>query len=275
MNRYGKLVHLEIHRFRYFLLGLMALTFVVQTTALIWKTLDKVALIRAGRHAPHSFYGNDKLSFAWMVFSTQEAFAVPVLVSIAALLLYVFLIWYREWFGRSTFIYRLLMLPTARRNLYLSKLTAILLFVFAMLSFQLLALAIEQLIFRWIVPADLWGGSPFTDAILSNQAFELLLPLSGVQFVCIYGLGALALTVLFTAILLERSYRVWGVGYAIAYTAACAAAVIAPLSALGAGREDAFLYPREIFAIELAVCLLVAAVSVGLGFRLLNKKVAV
>ena len=30
------------------------------------------------------------------------------------LIIYVFFIWYRDWLGKNTFIYRLLMLPTAR-----------------------------------------------------------------------------------------------------------------------------------------------------------------
>ena len=37
------------------------------------------------------------------------------------LIIYVFFIWYRDWFGKNTFIYRLFMLPTARINVYLQR----------------------------------------------------------------------------------------------------------------------------------------------------------
>ncbi|GIO16763.1 hypothetical protein J19TS2_63180 [Cohnella xylanilytica] len=273
MNRYLKLVHMEIQRFRYFLLGLMALTLVGQVLTVAIATSNEVAKFRDP--ARFSIASADKLSFEWIVRISQGMFALPILISMAALLFYVFLIWYRDWLGRSTFMYRLLALPTARRNLYLSKLTAIVLFVFALLSFQIVLLAFEQLIFHWIVPADIRGESVFTDVILSNWLFEVLLPLSGSQFVSLYGFGIMAVTVLFTAILLERSYRIWGIGYAAAYVAACGFAVYATPFALGVNQLGSYFYQWEIFAIEAAVCFLVTAVSVALGFRLLNKRISV
>lgn len=39
-------------------------------------------------------------------------FEGPISLCAATLILYIFLIWYKEWFGKSTFAYRLLMLPT-------------------------------------------------------------------------------------------------------------------------------------------------------------------
>ncbi|MBB6733590.1 hypothetical protein [Cohnella zeiphila] len=274
MIRYGKLVHMEVRRFRYFLLGMMGLTLVVQVAALIWKTTGEVHRLRAGG-APVPFFGFDKLTFTWAVFNTQAMFALPILVSAAGLALYVFLIWYRDWLGRGTFAYRLLMLPTARRNLYLAKLTAILLFVFSLLAFQLLALPIEQGIFNLIVPAEMRMDSYFTDIIQANQAFSLLLPLSGAQFLYQYGLGVICILVAFTAVLLERSFRFWGIGYAVIYATACIAAFVVPLLTLGFDRDDAYLYPKEIFGILTAVIMVVAAASIGLGFRLLSRKITV
>ena len=39
-------------------------------------------------------------------------FLGPIALCIAALIIYVFFIWYRDWLGKNTFAYRLLMLPT-------------------------------------------------------------------------------------------------------------------------------------------------------------------
>ena len=36
-------------------------------------------------------------------------------------MIYVFFIWYRDWLGKYTFAYRLLMLPTTRINIYFAK----------------------------------------------------------------------------------------------------------------------------------------------------------
>ncbi|WP_027093877.1 hypothetical protein [Cohnella thermotolerans] len=278
MNRYFKLVHLEVYRFRYILFGLMAVTAIVQIAALLWVSRNEVAQIQAegvAANVNRVLFPDEKLSFAWAIFSTQRWFALPILLSIATLGLYVFLIWYRDWLGRDTFIYRLLTLPTARRNIFLSKLTAILLFVFGLISFQLALLPIERILFNMAVAPDLREPSPFTDAILASQVFKRLLPLDRTQFLVSYGFGIIAVLAVFAAILLERSYRRTGILYGFVYLAACAVAVLYPLYALGLNQADAYLYPEEVIAIELAVCLVVAAASIWLSWRLLAKKITV
>jgi hypothetical protein len=200
---------------------------------------------------------------------------VPVLLSIAVLILYVFLIWYRDWVGRDTFIYRLLMLPTARRHIYMAKATAILMFVFGMVSFQLVLLPVENMIFNLIVPSEMRVASFFTDVISANPGLDLLLPRNFNQFLFSYGLGTIAVLAIFTAILLERSYRSLGIVYAILYLFLCFIAVMFPVTTLGLENAAAYLYPVEIVAIELVMCALVLIISVWLGFRLLAKKITV
>src|SRR5690625_6144925 len=56
-------------------------------------------------------------------------FMGPIALSVAAFIFYIFLIWYRDWFGKNTFIYRLLMLPTARLNVFLAKAISIMMMV--------------------------------------------------------------------------------------------------------------------------------------------------
>ena len=60
---------------------------------------------------------------------------------IVALIFYCFIIWYRDWFGKNTFAYRLLMLPTSRLNLYIAKATTILLFILGLLADTVIALS--------------------------------------------------------------------------------------------------------------------------------------
>ncbi|WP_256757992.1 hypothetical protein [Cohnella sp. WQ 127256] len=274
MNRYLKLVHMEIHRFRYVLGSLMGITMIFQISALIWQVNSKLSMDReTAKQFPESLFS--QISFHEIVFSIQFWFIIPILVSIAVLSLYVFLIWYRDWFGRNTFIYRLLMLPTARRHIYLAKLTAILTFVFSLVAFQLLLLVIEKLIFNMIVPADRIQSSHFSDVIAANQAFKELIPRAFDQFVFSYGLGIMALIIIFTAILIERSYRMVGIVYAALYVFVCVFAVVFPLLSLGIDRSNAYLYPEEIFGIVFGICAVLLAASVWLGFRLLSKKIAV
>jgi hypothetical protein len=215
------------------------------------------------------------LRFADMISSTQLLFFIPILLSIGVLAIYVFLIWYRDWFGKNTFIYRLLMLPSARRHIYLAKGTAILIFVFGLVSFQLALLSVESFIFNLIVSSDMRDPSHFSEIISSNRALAMLLPENFDQFLVIYGLGIIAVLAIFTAILIERSYRRVGILYGIFYLAICLVAILFPMIGLGLDQMDGYLYPNEIFVIELAMCVGVASVSVWLGFRLLSKKITV
>ncbi|QMV39921.1 hypothetical protein [Cohnella cholangitidis] len=272
MNRYLKLVHMEVHRFRYILAGLMAFTMIIQFVALIWHLNEELnmhekVLIKYG-------YPVMDMSFAQAIASTQFLFTIPIIASISVLILYIFFIWYRDWLGRNTFVYRLLMLPTARSHIYLAKLTAMLLFVFGLISFQLLLLPIEHFIFKLMVPAEQIKPSYFMDAVSVNQAFELLLPRNLDQFVLSYGIGVMSVVAVFTAILLERSYRLIGIVYGVLYLLACLLAFSFPLFA-GIDTSDAYLYPEEIWGIELLICVLIVTVSIWLGFRLITKKVSV
>jgi len=76
-------------------------------------------------------------------------------ISIAMLMIYVFFIWYRDWFGKNTFIYRLFMLPTERIAIYFAKLTTIMLLVLGLIALQILLILMEKQIVNKIIPIDL------------------------------------------------------------------------------------------------------------------------
>lgn len=277
MNSYLKLVHMEIYRFRYMLAAMMGITMIIQIGALIVYVTGELA----SRDDYFEQYGKANeafgpISFARAISITQFWFGVSLLICIAVLSLYVFLIWYRDWFGRSSFIYRLLMLPTARRHVYLAKLTAILIFVFGLVSFQLILLPIEKTIFHLIVPADTIEPSYMSEAIAAHRIFDtLLIPRNFDQFLFSYGLGIAAVLVIFTAILIERSYRLIGTLYALLYAAGCTFAFFFPLYALGYDHPTSYLYQEEIVGIQFLICVLIVVGSVWLALRLLKKKINV
>ncbi|OAB37069.1 hypothetical protein PMSD_09705 [Paenibacillus macquariensis subsp. defensor] len=282
MNRYLKLVHMEVDRFKYILAGLMSLTLICQFGAVIWWTKSAVSNRESGAwnnggsmayslNPPH----NGNLSFTEVISNTQFLFMIPILISIGVLAIYVLLIWYRDWFGRNTFIYRLLTLPTARRHIYFAKLTAILLFIFGLVSFQLALLPVEKLIFNLIVPSDMRDHSDFLDIIYANPALEMLIPWNFDSFLVYYVIGIIAVLVIFSAILIERSYGRLGILYAILYLGISTFLLLFPLFGLGLDDMNGYLYPNEIFTIELVMGVIVMAVSVWLGCRLISKKITV
>ena len=275
MNRYLKLVHMEINRFKFILAGLMGITVLCQFGAMIWWNMNELSR----REATILQYGSSVMfssnSFADMISSTQVLFFIPILLSIGVLVIYVFLIWYRDWFGRNTFIYRLLMIPNARKHIYFAKVTAILMFVFGLISFQLALLPVEKFVFNLIVPSDMREPSYFVDIINANQALMLLVPGKFDQFLVYYGLGIIAVLAIFTAILIERSYRRVGILLSILYLGICLIVVIFHVLGLGLDSTYGYLYPNEIYIIELLMCSVVMIMSVWLGCRLLSKKITV
>ena len=273
MKNFGKLLNFEMRRLRYVLAGLMGVTAFIQLGTFLWKTSAEVALRQeqlARSNRAETFQPD--LTFADLMNSLQGWFIPPVFLCIAVMVIYVFLIWYRDWFSRDTFIYRLLMLPAARRNVYLSKLSAILLSVFSLLTFQLGWIVILRGLFHLIVPEEFREQSYFTDALRANQAWELLLPPNLWDFLFSYGLGILGVIVVFTAILLERSYRGVGIFYGIGYVVLAFVALVWPFSLLGL---SSFFYPSEVAAMGLFMAAVVAVVSLWLGFRLLHRKITV
>ena len=100
-------------------------------------------------------------------------FGIPIIFCIAMLMIYVFFIWYRDWFGKNTFIYRLLMLPTERITIYFSKLTAILFFVLGLVALQIVLMLIEIQIINSIVSADFLTYT-LTDDIFAQNVMALV-----------------------------------------------------------------------------------------------------
>jgi hypothetical protein len=132
---------------------------------------------------------------------------------------------------------------------------------------------IAREIYTMIAPADQLEFSYIADALLASRLFSLLLPGSFGTFVVHYGLGIIGVLVAFTAILLERSFRLIGIAYGLAYAAFCVILVSYPAYVLSMSYPG-YLYVEEMFAIQLAILLLVALVSIWLALYLLKKKVS-
>ncbi|HIW33906.1 MAG TPA: hypothetical protein IAA29_14080 [Candidatus Paenibacillus intestinavium] len=274
MKHYLKLVHFEIIRFRYILLALMALTAVLEIGSVIYYTNDALTI----RAVDTSYIRNDYelISFSFILANGQFWFKLSMLISIIIIGVYIFVIWYRDWFGRSTFIYRLLMLPTARFHIYLAKATAILTFIFSLLSFQIILFWIQKLIFNSIVPSHIIKPSYFSEHFMTIRFFLTILPHQFEQFIISYGLGTIIMLTIFTAILLERSFRKIGLLYAASYIAICSVIILLP-HVIAAFDDEiiSLFYPNELFVIQLFCCVIVLLANVSIGHYLINRKITV
>ena len=124
MNRFLKLVHFELNRFFKIYLVLIGMTILFQIIAVI--TESKTYLNRANdliykELMPKAQFIEQYGTFSFFEVTNSTWFLGPIALCIAALIIYVFFIWYRDWLGKNTFTYRLLMLPTDSNEYLFSK----------------------------------------------------------------------------------------------------------------------------------------------------------
>src|SRR5690625_4125438 len=149
MKSYLKLVNFEFNRFFKIYAALITITVISQITGAIVISRNYVS------QANQAMYEHG-LSQAIFIeqYGTMSFYRIaqtiwvtgPITLCIVALIFYVFLIWYRDWFGKNTFIYRLLMLPTERLNVFFAKATTIFLMVLGLVALQIFLLPIDSAI---------------------------------------------------------------------------------------------------------------------------------
>lgn len=276
MKRYLKLVNFEFNRFLKIYLTLIGIVVLFQMVGVIVNSQRYVSLAEEILNEgilPTSTFLEQYGQMSFLKITGTPWFFGPIMLSIATLIIYVFFIWYRDWLGKNTFIYRLLMLPTERINVYFAKATTILLLVLGLIALQLLLIPIESQIMRWIVPEEYVMNFTVKE-ITTSQDLIIFFPYTLTEFVVYYGGGISVVCIVFTAILFERSYRLKGVIYWILYCAASLLIFIAPLL-VDSFLLDNYFYPLELLALEVAMALLVLTIAIWTGNYLLKNKVRV
>lgn len=276
MKSYIKLVNFEVNRFFKIYVVLMALTMVSQLIGSIVvakQYMNEANKMMYKNMMPKSQFIEQygQFSFAKIVYS--EWFVFPILLCIASLMIYIFFIWYRDWLGKNTFAYRLLTLPVERITIYLAKLKAIMLFVLGLVSLQVVLVVIEMPIMKVIVPDDLRFDIPF-HWVFTVDLLSMLYPNSMLGFICIYGLGLVFVSVLFTTIVLERSYRWKGIIVAVVYGGVAFIAFIAPIL-LNSFVWINYFYPMELFWMMVAMSIVILVSAIWIANYLLKYKIKI
>lgn len=283
MNRFIKLVNFEVNRFIKLFIGLLILTAISQFVSIFLVKSDYLNQAEHAKYASSSaaleefISSNGLISFHHV--TNTLFFIAPIAICIALMMLYIFIIWYRDYFGKNTFIYRLFMIPTARMTIYFAKASTILLMILSLIAFQFILLPIEITVFQNSVPSELLEKITTIDFILgSNDFFGIVLPGNFIQFLLSYGVGMASIFAIFTAILLERSFRWKGIVFGILYAIFIGILLISPLllNELVLMPYNGFsFYPIEVFYIELGLICVITAISIYLSKYLLQNKVSV
>lgn len=277
MNRFGKLLNFELKRFMKIYFVLIGITIISQIVGVIaisksYVKMANLEIYEQGISMAEFIDWNGMMSMVKVIGSIW--FMGPIALSVAALIFYIFLIWYRDWFGKNTFIYRLLMIPTSRLNVFLAKATSIMMMVIGLVSIQLFLLPLESRLLKMIVPKDFRMDLDVAGIIEHSEYLSIIIPQSFIEFILYYGVGFMLMLILFTAILFERSYRVKGILMGAIY---CCLAVVVFFLPILVNELIAinYLYPLELLFLEIAMGLIVIAGSIWLSGFLLKNKVTV
>ena len=277
MKNYLKLVNFEFNRIAKLLAVLLGITLVAQFIGVIvqsrsYLNLANEQIYKEMMPKAQFFEQFGQMSFAQIVRSVW--FIGPIAICIAGVGFYIFLIWYRDWVGKNTFIYRLLMLPTTRLNIFYAKMTTILIMTLGLVAFQLILLPIEMLVMKSMIPNEFRLDLGIQDIMTGTPVLNIIFPSSFGGLIFYYGAGLIVVSILFTAILMERSFRWKGIFAGILYCAAAVVVLISPLL-LQEIVLHGFFYPIELFVLEIIMGLIVLAASIWMSRFLLLKKITV
>jgi hypothetical protein len=278
MNRYWKLLNWEITRFGKFYAVLLLITLISQLTGVVlyanhYMDNAHMSMVRNSLSLAEYALQSGMAHFEYYS-SSSLLFIGPIFLCGIVLLLYIFLIWYREWFSKNTFAYRLLMLPTSRMNVYAAKMSAIMLFVLGLIAFQLMILPLQVFAFNSIIPDELRDSLSLSFLLKDHPLLSLLIPHYFIQFVLYYMAGLMGVIVVFTGILLERSFRLKGMAAGVAYVIAAGLLFLSPLLIAETWFSNYF-YLAELLWMEVAAGILVICCSLWFSSYLLSKKVTV
>ncbi len=277
MKNYLKLVNFEFNRCIKLYFSLIGLTIVSQFIAVFIESRRYIGQLNEAVYQnkitkAQFLSENGEMSMFWVV--NNIWFLLPILICVTAVLFYSFYIWYVEWKGKNTFIYRLLMLPTSRMTVFWSKLTTISLMIFGLVSIQLILLLVESQLLKLLVTNDIRLDLSLQQLSEMSYYLSLFMPQSFLSFIIYYGTGFVLLFLAFTTILFERSFRFKGIIMGIGFSVVLFLVFLSPIIA-----SDIFgfnwLYPGEILITEIILGLLIIAISCWMSHYLLNKKVTV
>jgi len=222
--------------------------------------VDRVSQLEAIRLAGGPFGFGDATAY----------FQYIIVIAIMLTVLLAFQIWYRDWFGESKYVYRLLMLPGKRIIILLSKLTAVMLTVTSFIGVQWIVLLVSGFLFRWMTPDDLMESKQLFG---ENRVLSMFYTFNIVDTLIIILIASLVVSFVFLVVLIERSYRK---RVAFLYVMLDAALLIIPLAGLVYFFETTHLLgPNQISTFVIGYTLLYFVYVYWKSIRLLNYKISI
>lgn len=214
MRKIMTLVNIEINRIFKFLVGILGLYAVIQTiyTIITINNVKSSLIYDAKRYNltleqflySNNFSSSNLLQFVQNNATVSGGIAVCILVVI-----YGFIIWYREWFGNNKVVYTLMMLPLNRMKIYISKFITIFLIIFSMLSTFTIVQAINYQLVMYIIPQCKNINISFMSYVYNNHYLSFI-PTNMLEFLVYVSEIFVVIAIIFLFVHLEISYKLKG-----------------------------------------------------------------
>lgn len=271
MIKFIRLLEFELGRLLRFLIPAIILSAVIQFISLFG------TIANYNQYLKESLESNVTMpQFSMHDVTGSGLFPVAILIVPLLFVFYSLFTWYREWLGKNTFIYRLLMLPISRMSIFFSK--AITFLIGGLIAFltQFGLYAIISVIFESAIQPEYFTALNIHNFQHPYEMVQLILfPTTSFEFLHTYGFAFAALLVLFTAILMERSFNVkgaiLGIIYFIAYFVGYSfISMISTIESI-----PWVIRPSHIFLMQGAYILILMVISALISQLLLKNKVRV
>jgi hypothetical protein len=216
MKKFIRLLSFEMNRFLKFLVPTFIIVAAVQLFDIIRISLSYNGMLERVHLSGGSL--DNQEPFSVHNITGAGFFELSIVAIVFVFMFYSFYTWYREWLGNNKFIYRLLMLPMNRLYIFLTKALVFLIGGFLAFIFQFGMYGVALMLSELIVPAEHYVAigihnvqPPFT------FIQSLLFPTTIFEFISTYSFAFGALITLFTAIIMERTYRMKGLVLGVVY----------------------------------------------------------
>lgn len=274
MNRTWKLLQFEFNRLWKVLVGLILFNMVVQPLGVIWSTyryFDRDVSAGTTLEMP----GTVARALAFNEVTQSGIVTLAILFTVFALIFYAFYTWYREWYGKSRFSYRLMMIPGNRMQVYFAKLLALYIGVLLLVALQIVLLAVGNWIFEWVLSEDVIRPIHLFELYYWNDfGNEIFLPVLQIM-INRYVMGFMTLNIVFVGILLERSFGLAGFISGLAFYLISLIGSVAVISVIGGQAYKWYLFYDEALYMMYGIMVLYTLICIGISHYLINHRLRV
>lgn len=274
MNRILTLYNIEFKRI-YKLYFLLIGTLFIANLAGVMKTLyDSVKRISLENNLPMNIdILKTNLGYSFInEFTKNDIYvygSMALGVAILFCLLYATIIWYRDYYSKSKTIYILLSLPQPKFNIYLAKLIMVIVMIYGVIACQFLFWYVDLNIIKILAGISSPNfANVYSNMMQSVNQINVVSPyLLDFLMIDLFGV-ILAVVVIFTGVLIERSFKKVGVLLGVGYILITIIGYVFIIG-LDSGILGNLLLNHIMYYIVLLM------VSILISYRLINKRVCV